>query len=139
MVNQMANYMKSLPVYPGDRIAILCKNNYQFLIAMLAAAKIGAITVPLNWRLHPSELVYILNDRGAVLLLYDVVSAKPPKPYEPNQIALPYKVGRNRSDIEFNQALAGQPADEPGLVAGDDDAAGSCIPPVPPANPKVRC
>ena len=41
----MAHYMKGLPIYPGDRIAIFSKNKYQFLIAMLAAAKMGAITV----------------------------------------------------------------------------------------------
>jgi len=119
MVNQMAHYMKSLPVYPGDRIAILCKNNYQFLIAMLAAAKIGAITVPLNWRLHPSELVYILNDCGAVLLLYDDGFSEAAEAVR-TQTKLRYLIrsGGTGQDIEFNQALAGQPDDEPGLVSG---------------------
>lgn len=124
MVNQMAHYMKSLPVYPGDRIAILCKNNYQFLIAMLAAAKIGAITVPLNWRLHPSELVYILNDCGAVLLLYDDVFSEAAEAVRTHtRLRYFIRAGGTGQDIEFNQALAGQPTDEPGLVSGDDDVA----------------
>ena len=123
-INQMAHYMKGLPIYPGDRIAILCKNNYQFLIAMLAAAKVGAITVPLNWRLHPSELVYILNDCGAVFLLYDAAFSEAVEQIRA-QTMVRYLVrsGEPGADIEFNQALADQPTGEPGLVSGDDDVA----------------
>ena len=36
---------------------------------LLAAAKIGAVAVPLNWRLAPAELVTIVADAGAPLLL----------------------------------------------------------------------
>lgn len=123
-VNQMAHYMKGLPVYPGDRVAILCKNNYQFLIAMLAAAKIGAITVPLNWRLHPAELVYILNDCGAVMLLYDdSFSDAVEQMSTQTQLRYLLRSGGTGVDIEFNEALTNQPSTEPGLVSGGDDAA----------------
>ena len=36
---------------------------------LLAAAKIGAVAVPLNWRLAPAELMAIVADAGAPLLL----------------------------------------------------------------------
>lgn len=124
-VNQLAHYFKDLPIYPGDRIAILCKNNYQFLIAMLAAAKVGAITVPLNWRLHPAELIYILNDCGAVLLLYDEVFSEAVEQIR-TQTRVRYLVrsgGTTDTDIEFNQALTSQPTGEPGQISGGDDVA----------------
>ena len=123
-VNQMAHYMKGLPVYPGDRIAILCKNNYQFLIAMLAAGKSGAITVPLNWRLHHTELVYILNDCGAVMLLYDdSLSDAVEQIRTQTQLRYLLRSGGTGVDIEFNEALTDQPNSEPGLVSGGDDVA----------------
>lgn len=49
-------------VAAGDRIAILSGNGDDFLILFGAAAKIGAVLVPLNWRLNADEIAYILND-----------------------------------------------------------------------------
>lgn len=49
-------------VEAGDRIAVLAGNCDDFLILCGAAAKIGAIVVPVNWRLGEEEIVYILGD-----------------------------------------------------------------------------
>ena len=49
-------------VAAGDRIAVLSGNCDDFMILFGAAAKIGAILVPLNWRLNADEIAYILND-----------------------------------------------------------------------------
>ena len=46
----------------GDRIAVLAGNKADFLILCGAAAGIGAVIVPLNWRLGEDEIAYILND-----------------------------------------------------------------------------
>jgi acyl-CoA synthetase (AMP-forming)/AMP-acid ligase II len=46
----------------GDRIAVLSGNCDDFMILFGAAAKIGAVLVPLNWRLNADEIAYILND-----------------------------------------------------------------------------
>lgn len=46
----------------GHRIAIISGNCDQFMILCGAAAKIGAIVVPLNWRLNEEEITYMLND-----------------------------------------------------------------------------
>lgn len=58
-------------VKPGDRVATLLKNGIEFVETYFAAAKIGAILVPVNWRLVANEISYILNDSGAVALVYD--------------------------------------------------------------------
>jgi len=49
-------------VEAGDRIAVLAGNCDDFLILCGAAAKIGAIVVPVNWRLGEEEIEYILKD-----------------------------------------------------------------------------
>ncbi|UWE04314.1 class I adenylate-forming enzyme family protein [Laceyella sacchari] len=70
-VNQLANYLLDLHVEPGDRVAFICKNTYAFPIIYLAAVKIGAIAVPINTRLKPAEVRYIVEDCQAKILFYD--------------------------------------------------------------------
>ncbi len=69
--NQIANGLLNRGVKPGDRVATLLKNSIEFVEAYFAVAKIGAILVPVNWRLVANEIAYILNDSGAIALLYD--------------------------------------------------------------------
>lgn len=123
-VNQLAHYMKDIPIYPGDRIALLCKNHYQFAITMFAAAKIGAVTVPLNRRLTPPELEYILNNSGAVLLGYDEAFADTTEQLRSKtQLQHFIRIGGIGSDIEFDRTLSGQPDHDPVLISGGDDTA----------------
>lgn len=51
-----------LGVRQGDRIAVLSVNGPEYLLLLLAASRIGACLVPLNWRLSPAELEYQLRD-----------------------------------------------------------------------------
>ncbi len=53
-----------------DRVATLTVNTLEFLEVFYAVARIGAILVPLNWRLAPAELDYQLRDAGARLLFF---------------------------------------------------------------------
>ncbi|MBU1669594.1 MAG: long-chain fatty acid--CoA ligase [Actinobacteria bacterium] len=69
-VNRIANSLPGIGAGRGDRIATLFPNNPEFLMSWFAAAKTGTIMVPLNYRLTPPELVYILDDCGAVALAY---------------------------------------------------------------------
>ena len=50
-------------------MAILHPNRHEFLEAYFAAAQIGAVLNPLNFRLSPRELAFILNDSGAGILI----------------------------------------------------------------------
>jgi len=55
----------------GDRVGYLGLNDPIFLITLFAAARIGAVFVPLNYRLTAAELRYILTDAGVHTLLAD--------------------------------------------------------------------
>ncbi len=124
-VNQLANYLINVGIEPKDRVAILTRNNQQFPTAMFAAAKIGAITVPLNWRLHSQELSYILNDCQASLLVYDAeFSGTVQKIKNEISVNVYVVVGDDQgTDIEFENTLAGQSKQEPEIVGGGDDPA----------------
>ncbi len=68
--NQVANALRGLGVKKGDRVALLAMNSTEFVETFYAIAKIGAVCVPLNWRLVADELAFILKDSGATVLLY---------------------------------------------------------------------
>ncbi|MDD2735388.1 MAG: long-chain fatty acid--CoA ligase [Desulfuromonadaceae bacterium] len=68
--NRAANVLVNLGVGKGDRVALLLQNSADYMELFFAIAKIGAICVPLNWRLSADELVYILKDSGACILLF---------------------------------------------------------------------
>lgn len=53
----------------GDRIAYLSRNRLEFVECYWAAARIGAIFVPINFRLKSEEIDYVLRDSGASLLV----------------------------------------------------------------------
>ncbi len=53
----------------GARVALLSKNSPAFFELWFAAAKVGAVLVPVNFRLAPPEVAFVANDAGAELLL----------------------------------------------------------------------
>ncbi len=69
--NKIANALLSRGVKQGDRVALLLTNCFEFIEVYFALAKIGAILVPLNWRLVPDELEFILQDSGSSLLVFE--------------------------------------------------------------------
>lgn len=123
-VNRCTAFLAANQVARGDRIAVLAKNNEQVIAMMMAAAKIGAITVLLNWRLQPAELEYILDDCRATVLLYDAEFA-PAVEQMRSRIGsrLFLRIGGEGTDVEFDAAITGLAAHEPAIAAGGDDPA----------------
>jgi fatty-acyl-CoA synthase len=68
-VYRLAHFLRSKGVGQGDCVAILHQNGHEFLESYFAAAQLGAILNPLNFRLSPRELAFILQDSGAILLI----------------------------------------------------------------------
>ena len=68
-VNRLANALAGLGVAKGDRIAVLQVNCNQYVETYFAAAKLGAITVPLNFRARQDELGYMLENAEAKVLM----------------------------------------------------------------------
>ncbi|MBE0480285.1 MAG: AMP-binding protein [Dehalococcoidia bacterium] len=67
--NRCAHMIQKKGISKGERVAVLLGNCIEFMEAYLAAAKLGLIFVPLNWRLMAPELEYQLNDSGARMLV----------------------------------------------------------------------
>ncbi|MBS1106148.1 MAG: p-hydroxycinnamoyl-CoA synthetase [Deltaproteobacteria bacterium] len=66
-----AAWLGHLGVARGDRVAILLANRAAFLESVFAAARLGAIALPINTRLAPPELRQIFDDAEPRVLLYE--------------------------------------------------------------------
>jgi len=55
----------------GERCAVLAPNGAGFVLAFFAALRAGAVVVPVGARLAPTEVAHIVEDSGAVVLLFD--------------------------------------------------------------------
>src|SRR5262252_8616589 len=72
----VARALKSqLGVTRGDRVAILAANHPDYLVLLYACARLGALLVPLNWRLAIPEQIFILTDASVKALVVGQVFA----------------------------------------------------------------
>ncbi|MBC8277513.1 MAG: long-chain-fatty-acid--CoA ligase [FCB group bacterium] len=68
-IQALGGFFRSCGIKAGDRISILDYNSLPFYEAYFAAAGIGAILNPLNYRLSANELYFIINDAGSKWLI----------------------------------------------------------------------
>jgi fatty-acyl-CoA synthase len=70
-VDRHAAALLAAGVTPDDLVGVLGRNHATYLLELLAISRIGAVSVPLNWRLHAAEQSWILDQAGISVLLYD--------------------------------------------------------------------
>ena len=72
----LAAYLDENGVKRGDKVALFLRNSAEFIYAIFAVSKLGAILVPINTFLKEDELSYILKDSGSSLLIASSIHAK---------------------------------------------------------------
>jgi long-chain acyl-CoA synthetase len=72
----LAAFLSKKGVGKGDRVALFLRNSPEFIYAVFAISKLGAIVVPVNTFLKEDELSYILEDSGSTLLIASAVHQK---------------------------------------------------------------
>jgi acyl-CoA synthetase (AMP-forming)/AMP-acid ligase II len=111
-------------VRPGDRVAVLTKGRDDFFVLWFGAMKARACLTPVNWRLAPPEIAFILKDAGASLLVCgetfagmmasfigDCPAITEVVQFEPGHADWP----------DFRGWIGGYPADDPNLEGAPDD------------------
>ena len=68
-IGKLSNSLIDMGIKRGDKVAILLKNCHYYLESYFGVMHIGAVLVPLNHHLTPSELVFILNNSESKLLI----------------------------------------------------------------------
>jgi acyl-CoA synthetase (AMP-forming)/AMP-acid ligase II len=66
--NRLAHALLRAGLKPGQRVCVLDKGHDTFFEAMFGIAKAGGVYTPVNWRLAPPEIAFVLNDAEAPVL-----------------------------------------------------------------------
>ena len=66
---RFGNAMTSLGIKPRQRVAIILRNRNEFLEIIYGLVKAGMTLVPVNWRLAPEEMSYVINNSDAVAVV----------------------------------------------------------------------
>jgi long-chain acyl-CoA synthetase len=72
--DRLAAGLERAGIAAGERIAVISQNNLEFVDLYGAAARLGAILVPINWRLSPEEIVFILGDAAPRVVIADAAN-----------------------------------------------------------------
>lgn len=124
MTDRLAEGLRKQGLEKGDRIGVLGKNCLEYFLLYGAAAALGAIMLPLNWRLSPDEVAYIINDGTPRFLFVD-------REYEPLADGIRGKVssvekyftlrkGGSGTCAAFMELMKGDGAFEPEAVGSED-------------------
>jgi fatty-acyl-CoA synthase len=124
-VNRLANGLMKLGVKKGDKVAILFYNCPQFVESYYAIVKIGAVVVPLNFRLAMPELLYQVDNSDCVTFIYSaefsevLSSLRAQLPKVRSYICHGGVAAANTMDYE--KMLANSTVDEPNIDIQMDD------------------
>ena len=69
-VARMAGWLTAGGIGRGDRVALYARNHPESFVTLLAASRVGALMVPLNWRLSEAELAWQIEDSAPALILH---------------------------------------------------------------------
>lgn len=123
-VARIAGVLAAVGVGPGDRVALLLDNGWEFVASLLACNRLGAICVPIGIRQRRAELEFLLTDSGATVLIHEAALAEnvPPSADIPD---LRHRVsvgGPAEGARPFENLLSGDPMDAVAEI-GEEDVA----------------
>lgn len=116
--NRLAHGLRADGLGPGDRVAYLGKESVQYYATVFACAKIGAVLVPVNFRLTGTEVEHILRDSHSALLIVD---ADLRDTIEPVAAQLPALIVRGSGPGDFAAWTGGRPDADLAAPGGPDD------------------
>ncbi|HTW35483.1 MAG TPA: fatty acid--CoA ligase [Rhizomicrobium sp.] len=100
--NQVANGLIAAGIGKGRRVAYLGKNSDHYFEVLFGAAKAGLVMAPVNWRLAPPEIIYIVQDAGSEALFVG-----------PEFLDLAHKIAAEIPNVRLFVAMEGGDAEWP--------------------------
>ncbi|MBE0479667.1 MAG: long-chain-fatty-acid--CoA ligase [Dehalococcoidia bacterium] len=126
-INKLAYALLDLGIKKGSKVAVLAFNCNQFMETYFALGKIGGVAVPLNFRLHPEELKYIINNADAEALIVGEAFVETAKgiqkdlPTVKRYIVISDKPADGM--LQFEKWIEKYPDTEPLVLVDEDDPA----------------
>ena len=125
-VCKLANALQKLGVRKGNRVAILLHNGNEIVEAVYASAKIGAVSISLNFRLVGRELVYIINDSDASVVIYgqefsEIIDSIRPELDKVRNFILVGSDGNHSNTLSYEKLIQSNSAEEPHIQISLED------------------
>jgi fatty-acyl-CoA synthase len=127
-VHRLSHALVGLGVEPGDRVCILSPNSHFFLESFYATSQLGAVIVPLNYRLLAQDHEYIIDHAGVKVVLVDheyvdMVEAIRKRLPTVEQFVVAQDLGTTPTGwLDWETLIAAQPATPPASVErGEND------------------
>jgi long-chain acyl-CoA synthetase len=117
--NRLAQALRAAGVGVGDRVAFIEKNGLEFFEVVCALSKLGAIVVPVNWRLAVPEIRHIVEDAGARVVIVGAEFFTAAEDLDARVVA----IGDHPRWPRYDDWLTAYPAEDPCVTTGPDDVA----------------
>ncbi|MET0540526.1 MAG: class I adenylate-forming enzyme family protein, partial [Variovorax sp.] len=123
--DRVAAGLRARGIGPGDRVALWLGNRIEFIVALIAVLRLGAIAVPLSTRLQTPEVAFILHQCSAAMLLHECeLAARVPEAADVPALRHRVVVGEPVVDAAngFDALLGHGCVDAPEAVGEEDTA-----------------
>ncbi|SFG71346.1 feruloyl-CoA synthase [Desulfotomaculum arcticum] len=125
-VNKLANALLALGVNKGEKVALMMQNSDRYVIAFMAIMKVGAVAVPVNFRLAAPEVEYIVNHSDSVVFFFDpeydgLVASLKGKISKVRQLISAGKSENNAGAVDWDALTANIAGEEPGVLVEEWD------------------
>lgn len=123
--NQAAQAFRAAGVGFGDRVAFVEKNGVEFFEVLCGLAKLGAIGVPVNWRLAAPEMAHVIADAGAaaVVVGHEFFGHLEAIVDQLEHVHTVVAIGEHDRWPSFDDWLAAQTDEDPYVATSSDDVA----------------
>jgi len=128
-VNRLAHGLQALGISKGDKVAVLFENCMEMIEALFAIAKVGGVSVPINYRLVPREMAYQIDNSDSTAFIFDAHYHEKVGAFYQELQGVHEWISTGESEVakflSYESLLQGQPAEEPSVFIEDDEPA--CI------------
>src|SRR5436190_21397672 len=107
--DQLTGWLAAQGIGKGNRVALLAPNCAEYFELQFACGRLGAIMLPLNWRLTVPELEYVLGDATPKLLVHDKGFAQQAKALAKSRL----EIDPEDPHSDYERALASGAAVQP--------------------------
>ncbi len=123
--HRLAGALRRLGVEPGDRVSFITYNSHQLLEAYYGVLEAGAVLNPINIRLAPDEIGYILDHAGSKVVVFHadfapVVARVVPSLRTRPALVVMEGTASDAAPLEYEALLAEAPVDEPVAVVDEN-------------------
>src|SRR5438128_2314134 len=125
-VTAFAAALQQLGIKHGDRVAMLMLNGHEFAEVIFACWELGAVVVPLNYRLAAEELIFIINDAECVAMIADDVMLPMTVAMRPRLEGIQHYIATAAADgfLAYEQLLANSSSSFTTPEIAENDLAG---------------